>query len=307
VLAKDSNTQVDFTGDERQYLAPSLTWRPNPKTGLTMYAHYQRDESDNNVGFFPWEGTLLTAPNGQIPVDTFIGEPDWDTYGGDRTRVGYQFSRQLTAAWKLRHSVRHDTIDGHLAAMYANFFEGGLLEDGRSVNRTWYVSNSDTRITNADALVEGRLRLGRTQHTVLFGVDGVWSRNLIQDVEGEATPLDVYTPAYGTSPLPELEFGPASPTRTRQVGFIMQDQVKIDDRWIVLAGARRDYAKNENEDAPDAGSDDAAWTRRVGLVYLAKGGLAPYASYSDSFEAVAGANIEGSRSCRSADVRWKAA
>ena len=76
------------------------------RTSLTAFAEYQRDESDNNVGFFPWEGMMLPAPNGRIPVDTFIGEPAWDTYGGHRTRVGYQLTRTLTPAWTLAHSVR---------------------------------------------------------------------------------------------------------------------------------------------------------------------------------------------------------
>ncbi|HEX6611319.1 MAG TPA: TonB-dependent receptor plug domain-containing protein, partial [Hyphomicrobiaceae bacterium] len=81
-LAKDSGTQVDHAFDERALLAPSLTWRPNARTSIDLHAEYQRDESGNVNAFFPYQGTVLPSPNGPIPMETFIGEPDWDTYGG---------------------------------------------------------------------------------------------------------------------------------------------------------------------------------------------------------------------------------
>ncbi len=291
-LAKDTDTQVDLTEDERQYLAPSLAWRPNDMTSLTMFAQYQHDESDNNVGFFPWEGTRLPSPIGPTPDDLFIGEPAWDSYGGRRVRAGYQFSRRLSNAWTLRHNLRHDNVDGHVRAMYANFWEG-LREDKRSVNRTWYANETETRITNTDVLAEGKFTLGRMQHTILVGADSMWASDRNPGLDGEATPLDLFAPVYGTFPLPPLDFADVAPTRTRQVGILAQDQIKIDNRIVVVAGLRRDYAKTEVETAPDAGNDDAAWTRRVGLVYLFNGGLAPYASYSDSFEAITGGDVFG--------------
>jgi iron complex outermembrane receptor protein len=290
-LVRDSGTQVDHTGDSRQLVSSSLTWRPNRATSLTAFAEYQRDESDNNVGFFPWEGMLLPAPHGQIPVDTFIGEPAWDTYGGNRTRVGYQATRTLTPAWTVSHSVRFDNVNGHLQGMYANFWEG-LLDDDRSVNRTWYAHKTDTRIANTDAQAVGTLRLGRTEHTVLVAVDALWSRDVNPGVEGAATSLDVYTPTYGTFSLPPLEFGDSPKTAARQFGLTVQDQVKL-GRLVLVGSARRDQATLEVDDSLDAGSDDGAWTHRVGAVYLLDGGFAPYVSQSRSFELVTGVDAHG--------------
>jgi len=291
-LFRDAGTQVDLADEERQYIAPSITWQPRRATSLTVFGQYQRDESDNNVGFFAWEGMLLPAPNGRIPVNTFIGEPEWDSYGGHRTRVGYQFEHQLTNAWTVRHNFRFDDVDGHVRGMYANYWEG-FLPDNRSVNRSWYVYETDTRIANTDLLAEGKLTLGGIQHTVLVGMDGLWLRDVNPGLSGDATPLDVYTPVYGTFPLPELDFGPRTPINTRQVGVFLQDQIKLAERVVVIGGLRRTYAKTEATDDPTAGSDDAAWSRRGGVVFLASGGWAPYVSYADSFEAVTGADIFG--------------
>jgi len=293
-LLQHSGTQVDHADEERQYFAPSLAWQPTRATNVTFYGQYQRDESKNTVGFFPTVGTRLPAPNGPIPDDTFIGEPEWDSYGGDRVRLGYRLEHRLNPSWTLRNSFRHDDVDGHVLGMYANFWEGGFLEDGRSLNRTWYATRTDTRIDNLEALAQGTFRIGNTQHTLLIGVDGLWSSDR-NDSAGDfpATPLDVYAPVYGTFPEPDLEFSIPNPTKVQQVGVLAQDQIKIDSRWVVMAGIRHDSASTDVTGAPESSSDDAAWSRRVGLVYLANGGWAPYASYADSFEATIGTDFYG--------------
>jgi iron complex outermembrane receptor protein len=69
---------------------------------------------------------------------------------------------------------------------------------------------------------------------------------------------------------------------------MVQDQIKVAERWVLLAGLRRDEATIEVEGSPESGADAAAWSHRVGMVYLAGGGLAPYASYSTSFQLLTG-------------------
>jgi iron complex outermembrane receptor protein len=289
-LVRDSGTQVDHADEARQLVSSSFAWRPNRLTSLTAFAEFQHDESDNNVGFFPWEGMLLPAPNGRIPVDTFIGEPAWDTYGGHRTRVGYQFTRTLTPTWTLSHNFRFDNVDGHLQGMYANFWEG-LLDDGRSVNRTWYVYSTDTRIANTDVQAVGKLRFGATEHTVLVSADALWSHDVTPTVEGAATPLDVYTPTYGTFALPPVTLGDSPTTTARQFGLTVQDQIKI-NRLVLVASLRRDQARLDVDDSLESGGDDGAWTHRVGAVYLLNGGFAPYVSQSRSFEIVTGVDAQ---------------
>lgn len=290
-LAKDSDTQVRHADEERQFVAPSLTWRPGKDASLTVYAEYQRDRSRNTEGFFPVEGTLRPGPHGYIPMDTFISEPDWDVYGGTRTRVGYQAEFHLGDAWTLRQDLRHDEVKGRQRSMYANYWEG-FLADGRSLNRTWYATDDKGSITNADLLLEGRLQWGAVRHTVLLGLDGMSQTNSKKYGSGAATPLDVYTPTYGAFPHPEL-IGDATVTRTRQLGLSAQDQLKLGDQWVVLAGLRRDQARTEVVDSPAEGSDDAAVSRNLGVVYLAGGGWSPYANYSESFESVAGVDVHG--------------
>lgn len=306
-LSKDSGTQVDHADDKRTFIAPSLTWKPNADTTLTAYAEYQKDETGNTNAFFPIVGTLTSAPHGKIPYDTFISEPDWDYYGGTRKRAGYEFEQKLGDHWTLRHHLRHDDIDGKMRTMYAAWWEGfvdatGAADpNGTYLNRFWYFTDDTARISNADLLFEGKLTFGRTQHTLLFGVDAMNSRmHQTSWGDGLATPLDVYNPVYGTFPLPAYLDTPATDTvtRVRNVGVLVQDQIKFDDRWVLVAGLRHDRAKTdtlvtyEGTRTPSR-IEDSATSKNLGLVYLADGGWSPYISYSESFEPLAGTDFFG--------------
>ncbi|PZN34918.1 MAG: TonB-dependent siderophore receptor [Proteobacteria bacterium] len=291
-LGRDSDTQVDHAFEERLLVAPSLTWQPTASTALTLYGEYQEDESANIAGFFPWAGTLLPAPNGPIPTNTFIGEPDWDTYGGERMRLGYQFERRLGEAWTLRHDFRHERVSGHLRTMYTAWWEGFLDAqgnpdpDGQYLNRLWYAGDDEVRLLNANAFLGGRLSFGNVQHTLLMGVDAMsWRQD--QKVWGDepATPLNVYEPVYGTFPMPELDDIPFARQRTRQLGAVLQDQIKFEERWVVVAGLRHDWTESERS--------DNAFSKSLGLVYLGEGGWSPYLNYSESFQAVSGTDAAG--------------
>jgi iron complex outermembrane receptor protein len=317
-LVKRSDTQVDHAFDERDLFAPSLTWRPDAATSLTLFAEYQRDESGNLNAFFPAAGTLLPAPNGPIPMDTFIGEPDWDTYGGDRLRFGWQFERRLGDAWTLRHSLRNDRTDGKMRTIYAAWWlgfadaTGAADPNGTYLNRVFYAADDKDRVTNADLLVEGKLRTGPVAHTLLLGGDGLHSR-ASQRYYGDfdVTPLDVYNPVYGTLPLPALPDTPAVVSKVRRLGVLVQDQMKIVDRWVIVAGLRRDKART----SVDGGSaqEDEATSRNLGVVWLADGGWSPYLSYSESFDPISGTDAAGNLFMPSrgkqveAGVKWQPA
>ena len=290
-LARDGETQVDDTKDQRQFLAPSLTWKINGRTTLAVLAEFQHDWSNNNVGFFPWTGMILPAPNGPIPDSTFIGEPAWDKYEGTRYRVGYNLENKLDDTWTLSHGARFDHVDGAIRGMYANFWEGGFLPDGRSVNRTWYVDNTEAQTAVADLKAVGEFEGGNVEQTVLLALDYLFVENAITGTSGAATPLDVYAPVYGTFPLPPRVLDPEDKTSSDQFGFTVQDQIKVDKRFVFVPGLRYDIARADS--GGGSGYDTDALTGRFGVVYLAPRGWAPYVSYSESFEANSGVDADG--------------
>ena len=306
-LQRDSGTQVRFADEERTYLAPSLTWRPLRGTSIDVYAEYQRDRSKNLNGFFPIEGTLNESPNGRIPTDTFVGEPDWDRYGGTRRRLGYRLEQALGDRWTLRHDLRHDRVDGDIRTMYAAWYlgyadaTGAADPTGRFLNRLWYHNVDRARITSGDLLLEGRLDGLGASHRLLVGVDALRNRSDARNWDdGAATPLDVFSPTYGTFPEPAFDALPSTRTasRVRNVGVLLQDQMTFGERLIVVAGVRRDRARTDGDSTPSGGATtastqaDSATSKNLGVVYRA-GDFSPYASYSESFEPLAGNDAAG--------------
>lgn len=296
-LGKDTGTQIEHADEERVLAAPSVTWRPNDRASVTLYGEYQYDRSKNTNAFLGLDGTLFDAPNGRIPTDVFIGEPGWDRYGGTRWRFGYETELWLNESWQVRHNVRHDDVEGLMKSMYAAWWDGfvdasgGADADGQYLNRYWYVNDDTSEITNAELLLQGDVQTGPVSHTLLVGVDGVVNEAGTRSAELLGPPLNVYSPVYGVFPEPSIGDTALTESEVRRAGVLVQDQMKIAERLSVRAGLRRDMVRN----AVVGGDIEKDWATsvNVGLIYEVLPGLAPYASYSESFDPVAGIDAAG--------------
>lgn len=296
-LGKDSGTQIDHADDERALAAPSVTWRPNDRASVTLYGEYQYDRSKNTNAFLPMTGTLYDAPNGRIPMELFISEPSWDRYGGTRWRYGYEAEYWFTDSWQLRHNLRHDGVNGLMKSMYADWWDGfrdaddNANEAGQYLRRYWYVNEDSSDITSSELLAQGELHTGSVSHTVLFGVDGLLNDASQRTAELPGPLLNVYAPEYGVFDEPSLGDAPVTRNEIRRAGVLLQDQMKIAERLSVRAGLRRDMVRNEV-----VGTEvekDWATSSNLGIVYEVLPGLAPYASYSESFNPVSGVDAQG--------------
>src|SRR5690606_30255271 len=99
--------------------------------------------------------------------------------------------------------------------------------------------------------------------------------------------FNLYDPVYGSfeEPVPE-----SLPTvRTEWTGYYLQDQIRFGD-LIGIFGVRFDDVTNESSGTTQ---DDDAVSFRAGLLYHFPLGVAPYASYSESFDPVIGVDLEG--------------
>ena len=60
-------TQTDFTPDNTYFIAPSVTYKPDIDTTLTILASAARNET-RVQSFLPYVGTVVDAPFGRIPT-----------------------------------------------------------------------------------------------------------------------------------------------------------------------------------------------------------------------------------------------
>ena len=310
---RDSGTQVDHAPDDRILVAPSLTWRPNADTSLTLQALYQKDKSGSLIGFFPWQGTLLPSLYGQIPTSTFMGEPGFDRYDSRNTSLGYLFSHRLNDTWTFRQNLRSTETKVVYNTSYTSFTANRLTgrparpvfnADQRTIERDLSSDINGGKMLLLDNQAEAHFKTGEVEHTVLLGAD--FQRNTTSKLSGRGTAgaLDVYAPVYGNY-TPPTSYTRSPEVVQKQAGIYVQDQVKY-GRWIGVLGLRHDKATTDTQGRPAAAADDKATTKRAGIVYLADGGWAPYLSYAESFLPLGGVDLNNTPFKPQRGKQWEA-
>jgi iron complex outermembrane receptor protein len=293
-LARDSSTQIDFSENNRYFLSAALAWRPSSRTELILRAGVQRNEGESNNNL-PQVGTLLPNANGTIPRNRGIGNDNSAYYTSEN--FGWLFEHQADDTWTFRSNARVSQLTGKRQMTRSNGYQAGqerIID--RGVANYWSMDGNYNALLDNQA--QARFNAGGAEHTVLVGLDFAAQKDGWQQSNGSAAPLDlfdpVYTPTtYNTVPTYERT------ANDRQLGLYLQDQIKIDKRLVISAGARKDWAKSWAVDGTPGATvvgetqkDDAA-TWQAGLAYLFDNGFTPYASYAESFVPTLGKNNQG--------------
>ncbi|WP_234266267.1 TonB-dependent siderophore receptor [Hydrogenophaga sp. NFH-34] len=280
-LARASDTSVDLTKEARAYVAPSITWKPDADTSLTLLALYQHDPEGGFYGVLPSSGTILPNPYGAIPRHFFDGSPDVNDFDRTQTGVGYTLSHRFNDQWTLRQNLR----SWRMTLEQSQVGSTGLLADQRSLSRYALWSSERLHAVNVDTHLQGRIQSGAVQHQLLFGLDLQRDRWTQTMGYGAAPTLDIVTPDYSQAIARPAAY--TSPDRRQNlVGLYAQDQLKI-DRWSVTLGGRFDRAHIRTNNLLARSSADQTLTEstwRAAVVHTFDNGVAPYASYATSFD-----------------------
>ncbi|OCC05504.1 TonB-dependent receptor [Labrys sp. WJW] len=296
-LGKNLNTQIDHERDRQLLIAPSLSWRPDEKTTLTLYGYYQNDRPIFNPRFYPAVGTLKRNPKGQIPRDLFLGEPDWGHFHRDYFHLGYEFEHRFDDTWTVRQNLRFARSDQSMKLVLVNP-AFAWQPDGRTLNRVTAMSQDTLSAFTVDTQVEAKFATGRFDHTVLAGLDyvhGTSSTNFGNS--GSIRPIDILDPVYGNGPFPLAPLQRSGMQKQDQVGIYVQDQIRY-ERWVATLGLRYDISQIHTTVRPPGKyrtytTRDRQLSGRAGLTYLFDNGLAPYVSYSTSFLPLLGTSAYG--------------
>ena len=292
-LHRKSDTQVDYVPDDRSLIMPSLTWRPNAATSLTLQALWQKDKTGSTSQFFPWQGTILPNVNGPLPSSRFIGEPG-DGYDTERKTFGWLFEHKFGDRWTFRQNFRASRTFNDSHYHYADSFSepGGWSLDPvgqRLLGRYNDKSLAWTSMAGIDNHVEGHFDTGAVRHTLLVGAE--YSRQRQDKTEGSVySTIDAYAPVYGLGYVPVTELTRKPRTTQRNAGIYVQDQMKWNN-WIFVAGLRHD--RSTAGTAGSASETTSATSRRLGVMYALPSGWSPYLSYTESFTPQAGTDADG--------------
>jgi iron complex outermembrane receptor protein len=294
-LGRQADTVIDDTNENRAFVAPSFTWRPTIDTSFTLLTSFQRDHGDGQPQqYVPGYGTLLPNINGRIPYSRNIGEPSFDHWRIKQDMIGYSFEHRFNEVFQFRQNVRWASVENDLTSMRNELAVPNMSTTLRSA----LAVRASAETFGADNHMQADFGTGPLQHKVLFGVD--YQKQDSASGYSAAPglfPINIYNPTYGI-PIPAVStFTPLTDqtSNQKQIGIYVQDQIKL-DRWILTLTGRRDHweAKTLNRLAMTTIEQDSqATTGRAGLSYVFDNGIAPYVSYSTSFEPVVGFSRSG--------------
>jgi iron complex outermembrane receptor protein len=286
-VARERDGQAVTTREERYVLAPSVRRDFTPDTALTLTGYYQDDPETGHYGATSPFGSLVSNPNGKLPTDFYDGDVNFESGHKRQRALGYTFEHRFSDDWSLIQNLRYMEGDLLYESIYPNNTD---LTDFRTSNRAAIYSDERIDATTLDTRLYGTFEIGRTAHTMLFGVDyqdfsldGEWGF-------GSAPPLDLFAPDNSQIDRDALRASLARfplNAEENQLGFYAQDQLKLGG-LVLLAGARYDNYESKSGDF-----DQDNLGVRAGALYHFDSGLAPYVSYTESFEGQGGADFGG--------------
>lgn len=294
-MGRLADAQTDEIDNDRYLIAPSLTWKPTDDTTLTVLASVQHDNPGTPSGLPPQ--FTLDAGDYRLPRDFFVGDRSFDESDRTLTNLGYEFEHRFNETWTFRQNARFSHFDWEYQALGMSSL--GLDTDGRTLRRNATFQDELLKTVNIDNNLQADLATGPIDHKLLFGLDYRYFDNDVSTNFWQATPLDMYDPVYGSVDLISHTLDTHVKSRLTQVGIYVQDELSYDN-WRATLGLRQDWASSNGTSlnnltgvSRSLDQDDHKLTGRAGLSYLFDNGIAPYISYSTSFEPVVGAGRAG--------------
>lgn len=300
-LFRDQDGELDGTDNERVYFAPSLAVDLSDDTTLTLLASYQRDHgTPANVFYLPY-GSVNDTPFGKVDRDTDLGDNDNDRLEHEQIAVGYELEHTFNDTWEFQQNARLASLDLFLRTAYPSY----MLDDRIAQRGLTYRDGSYDAFTIDNRMI-GSWYTDNTENTLLVGLD-------YQHLDADYLSRDNF--AYDTIDIFDpRDSGVGEPGDStyydqgkEQIGVYVQDQLRLYDRWILLAGARHDSVDvtNKQDGGEDQSYDDTQMSYTGGIMYLGDYGLSPYLSYSESFTPNIGNDLNGDAYQPSEGEQWE--
>ncbi|MDI7861785.1 TonB-dependent siderophore receptor [Rhizobiaceae bacterium n13] len=286
-LLRDAGTELDAVPDDRIYIAPAFTWKPDEDTHLTILGEYSRTKTGGTAAYYndPFTGEV---------TDFFGGNADFNESVQNQGRLGYEFEHRLNDTFTFRQNARASTlnIDADWAFAYQPNAVDPILLDSSA-------GTFDERLSAyvIDNQLVGEFDTGSLQHTLLTGIDLAKIDYRAVNGYGVSPPLDTNNP-NAPRPVGHIPFQTRDEQDQFQTGIYMQDQIRY-DAWTFTLGGRQDWVSTDTDSTDlttgartSTGQDDSEFSWRAGVTYETAFGLAPYASYSTAFSPNAGVSVE---------------
>ncbi|CAI9008419.1 Ferrioxamine B receptor [Pseudomonas chlororaphis] len=308
-LADRSDTQFDHNKEKRYALAPTLSIDFTDDTSLTLQAYLQHDPDGGYHSGMPADGALHQRNGQRISENFFEGEPGIDRYERDQQSFGYQFEHRFNDVFTARQNFRYLDSKVKLDQVYGY---GWTTPTSNELNRYYTGGDEKLHAFIVDNMLQAEFLTGATKHTMLMGADYQRRKTVVDWTSGSVAPINAFDPVYGNSAI--TYYDPLSYLRRlEQTGVYLQDLIEM-DQWRFSLGLRQDWVETSDEYrlaeasrpvGTEINDKRTKLTGRAGALYLFDNGLAPYISYSESFNPNSYADSAGNPLAPTDGTQWE--
>jgi iron complex outermembrane recepter protein len=222
---------------------------------------------------------------------TYGGQNDFidDKVQNLRSRLSYELSDN----WQLRHTLGVFKLDSQFENTYLTGYDPKI----NKVNRQSWQQDMTTRNIFNNLEIEGGFDTFGLEHRLLTGLElGSQRRDPKLYKAGGVPPVDVYNPDRSLRPTGPMVISSDNHTEVESQGLYIQDQLRLNDQWQVLAGLRYDRFNVETTNhlrplIPTEERKSHSTSPRLGVVWTPLQNHSFYASWTKTFSPVGGGLI----------------
>lgn len=286
---EDKNSFRDgIDGNHRQLFAPSMSWQITPELNWLVQYEYSRYDRTPDRGI---PGNPLTGRPTDVSRKTTYGDTQRDYINDRAESLRSRLNYELNDQWQLRHTFSLFTLESDFDNTYLTAYRPatGLVDRQR-----WQQDLSTRNLYNTVEL-EGHVETFGLEHTLLVGLEmGEQRRNslLHQGVGVPSVPLQGATARQQHNGT--MRVSSNNHTDVESTGIYLQDQIRLNDQWQLLAGVRFDQFEVDTTNKLRNLSEkqkDNSFSPRIGVVYTPWQDHSFYASWSKTYSPVGGGLI----------------
>jgi len=289
----DENSFRDGVSGNRQLFAPSMSWQLTPDLNWLVQYEYSRYNRTPDRG--------IPGVNGRpadVGRDTTYGN-DHDFIDDKAQSLRSKLTYEINDNWQLRQTLGVFKLDSD----FDNTYLTGFDPKTNKVARQHWQQDLTTRNVYNNLELEGGFDTFGLEHRLLTGVE-IGSQRRDPKLYNAATgktpgaqpvpSLDLFNPNRELRHTGSMQVFSDSHTEVESRAVYVQDQLRLDDQWQLLAGLRYDtfdiestnQLKNLTEDR-----DSHSTSPRFGIVWTPLQNHSFYASWSKTFSPVGGGLI----------------
>ncbi|WP_460130561.1 TonB-dependent receptor [Pseudomonas sp. H1_D05] len=289
----DEKSFRDGVSGNRQLFAPSMSWQLTPDLNWLVQYEYSRYNRTPDRG--------IPGINGRpadVGRDTTYGN-DHDFIDDKSQSLRSKLTYEINDNWQLRQTLGVFKLDSD----FDNTYLTGYTPATNKVTRQHWQQDLTTRNVYNNVELEGGFDTLGLEHRLLTGIEiGSQRRDpTLYNAATGRTPgarpvpsLDLYNPNRDLRHTGSIQVSSSSHTEVESRAVYVQDQLRLNDQWQVLAGLRYDTFDIESTNKLRNISEDRdshSTSPRVGLVWTPLQNHSFYASWSKTFSPVGGGLI----------------